>query len=289
MSAILKVNKVCKAYTDKNNRKQVLNNVSLEIEQNSIMGIVGPNGSGKTTLLKILSGLIAPDSGEVIFNDSESKTKVELLLEGARSFYWNLTGRENLDYFSTLFHISDSDQRIQDLVELLEMKDFINELSGNYSRGMQQKLSIAISLLELPDVLLLDEPTNGLDQDSIKKLISILNDLHKKYNLAILVVCHDLNFIKNFTKKVLFVRDGSIEKEIESHQIELYKKPVNLVLENYNQKKITTNSFRIPCEVTGKELRVSGDLYNLDFYKFMSSIDDEGLKIKEITFKEFDW
>ncbi|WP_338471138.1 ABC transporter ATP-binding protein [Niallia sp. XMNu-256] len=174
--------------------KIILDNICLDIFEGEILGLSGSNGAGKTTLLKIMGNLLTQDAGEIIYS---KKIQTEMLLEGSRNFYWNLTGYENLIYFSTIFGIKNKREISKRIIKLLNLEDFINELSGSYSRGMQQKLSLGISLLNNPDLLLMDEPTNGLDEDSVKHLTSVLHKLNKEWNITIIIVSHDRNFLHN--------------------------------------------------------------------------------------------
>ena len=175
------------------NGKIVLNQINLSIYKGKVLGITGENGSGKSTLIKIIAGLIEPDIGEVLINEDIA---IEIVLEGSRNFYWNLTGYENLSYFSTLFNIKNKRERILDIIKLMDMEDFIDLISGSYSRGMQQKLSISLSLLNKPNLLILDEPTNGLDEKSVYKLIELIKRLKGEMNIGFLIVSHDRLFLE---------------------------------------------------------------------------------------------
>ncbi|MCY7825146.1 ABC transporter ATP-binding protein [Bacillus spizizenii] len=203
MNTLISLRNITKKY----NKKKILSDINLNIYKTEILGLKGINGSGKTTLLKILAGILTQDKGEVIIN---SDIETEILLEGSRNFYWNLTGYQNLNYFSTIFGLDNKKDSINYVIDLLDLKGFINELSGSYSRGMQQKLSLAISLLNKPDLLLMDEPTNGLDEETVKNLISILKEINKNLGITIILVSHDKNFLNSIVDRELLIKNGTV-------------------------------------------------------------------------------
>ena len=146
----------------------------MEIEAGTLFGILGPNGAGKSTLIKILATLIEPDSGEVfIINISlikNSRKIRELIGYVAQEIALDkiLTGRELLDFQADLYHINKNKkfERINKLIDQLEMNDWIDRKCGTYSGGMKRRIDLAAGLLHLPQVLILDEPTVGLDIES---------------------------------------------------------------------------------------------------------------------------
>lgn len=145
--------------------------VNLRIKQGELFMLVGPNGAGKTTLIKILSGLILPTDGiarvnsfDIIRDEMKIKDSTGLLTGEERSFYWRLTGRENLNFFACLYNLTREkrEQRISELTELLGI-DQPDRRFQEYSTGMKQRLAIARSLLNDPQIIFMDEPTKNLD------------------------------------------------------------------------------------------------------------------------------
>ena len=166
----IKVKGLSKSYSD----IKALKNLSMDIESGTLFGILGPNGAGKSTLIKILATLIEPDCGEVFINNinliKNSRKIREFIGYVAQDISLDkiLTGRELLDFQSDLYHINKNKkfERIKELIDQLEMNDWIDRKCGTYSGGMKRRIDLAAGLLHLPQVLILDEPTVGLDIES---------------------------------------------------------------------------------------------------------------------------
>lgn len=190
--------------------KFILNNINFNVKKNIIFGIVGPNGSGKTTLLKILTGLYKPTMGfikinETIYsnNNKELFYKLSALIESPK-FYDNLTGKANLKLFNILYK---NKFNINELINNMNLSDFINKKVKTYSLGMKQKLAIALCLLNKPKILILDEPTNGFDPNEV---INFKNMLKSLKNTTIIICTHDLDLIYSLCHEVLFIKSGRI-------------------------------------------------------------------------------
>jgi ABC-2 type transport system ATP-binding protein len=182
------------------NRDEItaLEDISFQVGEGELFGLLGPNGAGKTTLVKILCNMILPTSGKgFIFEHDVSKNSravkqiIGYVVSDERSFFWRLTGRQNLKFFAALNNMlsHQADTRIKDLVELVGLRDHIDKTFKTYSTGMKQKLAIARGLLSDPRILLLDEPTRALDPvatRNIRQFIkeSIVGDSRKTVVIA---------------------------------------------------------------------------------------------------------
>jgi len=191
-------------------RLSALKNVNLNIPKGSVTCVLGPNGAGKTTLIKILSGLILPNAGE-IFWDPESVRKVGLVTPNDRSFYWRLTGRQNLEFFAALYNIKKKSSRIQQVLEEVGLVDDADRPFRQYSAGMKQKLNIARALLSNPSLYLLDEPANHLDPLAKENFWTFIDQILLKKEGATVILCtHDLEEASILADYIALLHDGTI-------------------------------------------------------------------------------
>ncbi len=184
------------------------------------MGLLGPNGAGKTTLIKILSTLITPDNGEgtiaglsLATQSFAIRNKIGMVNTNDRTFYWRLTGRENLDFFATLYnlHGSKKTERINTVLQLVEMKNKDDSRFMSYSSGQKQRLSIARAMLSNPDVLLMDEATTSLDPIATRKLLNFTREtLIKREKKTILWCTHNLHEAADICDRVTILHKGNI-------------------------------------------------------------------------------
>ena len=149
-----------------------VDNINFEIEENKTLGLLGPNGCGKTTSIGMMLGLIAPTSGQIIINEIrlEQKNRIELLsLMNFASPYIELpkklTVKQNLEIYARLYGVKKISDRISEMTEDLNLKDFLNKKTGELSSGQKNRVSLAKSLINKPKLLFLDEPTASLDPD----------------------------------------------------------------------------------------------------------------------------
>ena len=205
-------------------KKQILNNVSFKIFKGDILGFIGPNGSGKTTTIKCVLGLNKIDSGKVIINGYDIKKdfikaieKVGAIVDNP-DLYIYLSGYNNLKLTANIYQNIKED-RINEVVSLVKLEKDIKEKVSKYSLGMRQRLAIAQSLINNPNLLILDEPTNGLDPKGTKELRELLISLSKQ-NTSILISSHNLTDLENLCNKVCIINDGKI---IEFNDIKVIK------------------------------------------------------------------
>ncbi len=177
--------------------RRVLRGVNIKVDRGEIVSLIGVNGAGKSTLLRILSTLTRPDGGRISLNGlSFDKDPIHIrqqlgVVLHSPMLYGSLTARENLRFFSQLFGVVDSEKRISMILDEMNLSSRANDLVRTYSRGMQQRLSIARSLLHEPEYLIMDEPLTGLDDDSIQRLNQYLKHAAQQ-GKAILFATHDL-------------------------------------------------------------------------------------------------
>lgn len=219
MNKIIQVNNLSKAYKD----LTAVNNISFNINEGEIVGILGPNGSGKTTTLKSILGLIEFDSGTVEINglpiQKNAKTilnDVGAVLEGARNIYWHLSPMENLVYFAGIRGLSKKEisKRAEYLLKSLELTEVANKEIRQFSAGMKQKCALACAFIHDPSILLLDEPTLGLDVEITRTMTKWLKSTAEEQKKTILITSHNMDFIEEVCSRILIIRKG----EIISHE-----------------------------------------------------------------------
>ena len=208
--SVLKVSNLCK----KIGKKEILKNVSFELDKGEILAFIGPNGAGKTTTIKCILGLQKIDSGSVLINDYDIKKdfvnaikKVGAIVESP-DVYLYLTGYENLKMQAS-YYKDIKEEELTRVIKLVGLQNRINDKVSKYSLGMRQRLGIAISLLNFPNLLILDEPTNGLDPEGIKELRELLQNLAQS-GVAILISSHNLSELESFCNKVCIISKGQI-------------------------------------------------------------------------------
>lgn len=193
----------------------VLKKINLEVERGQFVALLGPNGSGKSTLLRLICGLSKPSAGTisvggwVIPQEAEAIRAQIGLVSHKALLYDNLTAQENLQFFARLYNLSDSTMRIESLLNQVGLAKRAHSLVRTFSRGMQQRLSIARALLHDPHVLLFDEPFTGLDQDAAVVLENLLRDAHADGH-TILMTTHQLERAANLANRILILNRGSI-------------------------------------------------------------------------------
>lgn len=221
MEKIIEINNLTKSYRKRKSKEviQAVKNVAFNVYKGEILGLLGPNGAGKTTTIKLICGLLYPDSGEIkikgipnTVSRLESLQHISAVLEGNRNLYWRLTVRENLEYFAGNRGRSRKEvkKEIDELLQMFRLKDKENELVNRLSRGMQQKLAIAVAMLANTEVLLLDEPTLGLDVQTGLEVREILKSIVKNYHRTIIISSHDMDVIQDICNRTVIINQGTV-------------------------------------------------------------------------------
>lgn len=221
MEPIIEVKNLMKSYKKRKSKEyiQAVNDVSFTVNKGEILGLLGPNGAGKTTTIKMICGLLIPDTGTITINGMNNREKrlgalkhISAVLEGNRNLYWRLTVRENLEYFAGNRGVSRKEvsNQIDDLLESFNLKGKEKELVNRLSRGMQQKLAIAVAMLADSDVILLDEPTLGLDVETGYEVRELLRTIVNDYKRTIIISSHDMNVIQDLCDRTVIINDGKI-------------------------------------------------------------------------------
>ncbi len=187
--------------------------LSFAVRPGEVMGLVGPNGAGKTTSLRCLAGIIPPTSGTVIiaghdmaFDPLAAKQELAFFSDEPRLFDY-LTVRQHLEFTARLYQVKDSAPRAKELLELLELADKADQLPGELSRGMKQKVAIACGFIHRPQVMFFDEPLTGLDPLAIRRTKDLIAQQAKE-GVAILISSHLLHLLEEACTHVLILKRG---------------------------------------------------------------------------------
>lgn len=209
MKAILKTNNLCKDFK----KQKAVNNVSITVRENSIYGLLGPNGAGKSTTLKMITGMLRPTSGKVLFNGHEWNRKdleqIGALIE-TPPLYENLSAVENLEVRAKLLNIPKT--RIDKVLKMVDLQNTGRKKAGQFSMGMKQRLGIAIALVNSPKLLILDEPTNGLDPIGIQELRSLIRSFPSK-GITVILSSHILSEVQLIADDIGIISNGILGYE----------------------------------------------------------------------------
>lgn len=239
---VLEAHHLRKTYRYQGKVIEAVRNVSLSIAAKEVLAFLGPNGAGKTTTIKMIAGLILPDDGKVKIvgrnphRDPQALRMLGAVLEGNRNLYWRLTPEENLEYFGVLRGLSRSvaRKRGNELLERFDLLPKRRTTVQTLSRGMQQKLAIAVALVHQPRLLLLDEPTLGLDVEATESVKSLVREIARE-GCAILLTTHQLNIAEELSDRVAIIHRGEIiaEKPTEELIRQFSGTAYTIELENY--------------------------------------------------------
>ena len=196
--------------------KEAVNNINFKINENEIVGLLGPNGCGKTTTIGMILGLLKPTSGKVLINGMDiEKNKISLLnkmnfISPYIELPKKLTVRQNLIVYGKLYNIKNPNERIDYLSNKLRLNELLDKITGELSSGQKNRVSLAKALINDPAVLLLDEPTASLDPETGDFVRTFLENYKKERKISVLLASHNMDEVKRLCGTVLMMKDGSI-------------------------------------------------------------------------------
>ncbi len=192
---------------------EAVRGISFHLNPGEILGFLGPNGAGKSTTIKMITGLLTPDTGsihllgmEMSLDNPEVQARIGVCFE-EKNLYLNMTGRENLKFFSRLFGLKNFDA--DDLLKKVDLANRADDRVSKYSKGMRQRLMMARAIINRPDVLFLDEPTNGLDPVSSRTLRNMIREQAER-GAAVLLTTHDMWEADELSDRVAFLNEGKL-------------------------------------------------------------------------------
>ena len=196
--------------------KRAVNSINFKINENEIVGLLGPNGSGKTTTIGMILGLLKPTSGKVLINGMNiEKNKISLLHKmNFISPYFELPKKlkvkQNLIVYGKLYNIKNLNEQIEYLSEKLRLNQLLDKVTGELSSGQKNRVSLAKALINNPTILLLDEPTASLDPETGDFIRTFLENYKKEKKIAVLLASHNMDEVKRLCSSVLMMKDGDI-------------------------------------------------------------------------------
>jgi len=194
-----------------------VNNINFSINKNTTLGLLGPNGCGKTTTIGMILGLITPTSGEVLINgknaDKSNREEILNIMNFASPYIElpkKLTVIQNLEVYGRLYGVKNLKIRIEELIEDLNLNNFLHKKTGELSSGQKNRVSLAKSLINKPEILLLDEPTASLDPDIGDFVRNYLEIYKSKNQITILLASHNMKEVKRLCDSVIMMKEGNI-------------------------------------------------------------------------------
>ena len=196
--------------------KKAVSNISFKIDENEIVGLLGPNGCGKTTTIGMILGLLKPTSGQVLINGKNiENNKISILhkmnfISPYIELPKKLTVKQNLIVYGKLYNIKNLSERINFLSEKLRLGDLLDKITGELSSGQKNRVSLAKALINDPTVLLLDEPTAALDPETADFIRTFLEKLREEKKISVLLASHNMDEVKRLCNSVMMMKDGNI-------------------------------------------------------------------------------
>ena len=215
---MISVNNVSKFFKEKKTTVTAVKNISFEVKEGAVVGLLGENGAGETTTLRMIATLLEPTQGSITVNGFDTvsqpieiKKNIGVLFGGETGLYERLTARENLEYFASLYgmHGHEVKQRIEKLAVQFGMKDYLDRRVGGFSKGMRQKVAISRTIIHNPDIILFDEPTTGLDITSANIFRQLVHQL-KKEGKTIIFSSHIMEEVKLLCESVIMIHKGEM-------------------------------------------------------------------------------
>jgi ABC-2 type transport system ATP-binding protein len=198
--------------------KYAVNNVNLYLEKGETVGLLGPNGAGKSTMISMISSLISPTSGDVrVYNESILKAPKKLreilgVVPQEIALYMELTARENLEFFGRIHRIPKVDlkKRVEEVLEIIGLKDREKDLVKTFSGGMKRRLNIGVALLHEPELIIMDEPTVGIDPQSRNYILETVKRLNSEKNMTVLYTSHYMEEVEYLCDRIYIMDHGEI-------------------------------------------------------------------------------
>jgi len=273
-------------------KKEIIKGINFYVKPGEILGFLGPNGAGKTTTIRMIVGLIKPTMGSIkIMGYDIQKSRVAALknvgcIVENPVMYDDLSGLRNLKLCADMYG-DVTNERITEIIDIIGLKDRINDKVKKYSLGMKQRLGLGQAILSNPKLLILDEPTNGLDPVGIHDFKEIIRHIAKKNNSAVVISTHILSEIEQLCDRFVFIKDGIIQTteaiSPEDNEAEILR--INTKESDKLIKLLQTLSFIIDIKSDNDQIMIK---IKKDFYSnLINEIGKNNIQIEQITKVEY--
>lgn len=272
---------------------KAVDNLSFQIREGEIVGLLGANGAGKTTTINMLLGVLNPSYGNIEYFGKEfEKNREETLKQinfcsGYIRFPWRLTVSENLDVVARLYEVKDRHSRVDKLLEIFEMSEYKSKPISSLSAGQIMRVMLTKAFINYPKLILLDEPTSSLDPDVAQKVRQFLLKEQKEFGVSMLLTSHNMAEVEELADRVIFLDHGKIltqdTPEGLATKIDLAR--VDLLLGS----KIT-NAIKLcrkhnwKCHQDGKYLKVQ--VKEKEITKLIYALNNNGINFREISIEK---
>ena len=258
--------------------REVLRGVSFIAKQGDVFGYLGPNGAGKTTTIRILLGLLQPTSGKAAIlgedvSRDEARRKVGFVLE-SDGLYDNKTAEENLWYYARIYGMAEPAERIDRILDLVELRDRARDKVGTYSKGMRQRLALARAMTHDPELLVLDEPTAGVDPSCQIEVREVILNMAHKEGKTIFLSSHNLDEVQRVCNRIALIDRGEIKLYGELEQLQRERSGNEVEIE-------TTEAIAEPLLAELKSLSHLGLQERKD--KVLTFVPQEGVRVPDIV------
>lgn len=269
-------------------KREIIKGISFKIGEGEIFGFLGPNGAGKTTTIRMLVGLISPDKGSIsILGYNLHKEREKALSQlGAvvenPELYGYLSGKENLMQIARIRKVSVG--QVEEIIELVGLKDRINDKVKKYSLGMKQRLGLAAALLGNPKLLVLDEPTNGLDPSGIMDFREIVKKAARDRGMAVFISSHILSEAQQLCDRVAFINEGVIQsiENITEEGIKTEKETMVLVTTNDEKAEVAVDRLEFVYNVDKHDGKLTVIVKKDSSPKLVEALVNEHIGVVEI-------
>lgn len=269
-------------------KREIIKGVSFNVKEGEIFGFLGPNGAGKTTTIRMLVGLIAPNEGtiKIMNHDLQREREKALSYLGAvvenPELYGYLSGKENLMQIARVRKVSK--EQVEEIIELIGLKDRINDKFKKYSLGMKQRLGLGAALLTNPKLLILDEPTNGLDPSGILDFRAIVKKAAKERGMSVFVSSHILSEVQQLCDSVAFINHGIIQsvESITDNNMATEKETVALITTNDGKAEEIIKSLDFITNISKEDGILSIAMINASTPKLVKALVKDEIGIIEV-------